>query len=181
MRGLLLVPLVIAGVVAVGCFLNRERPPAPETAMITTEPRESWSGYWGEKTTSALLRLREAGGNLSGDYVPSGDRAALCRLSKGAVEGDIARFDMNMRGQRWHCTLERDGNTATLRGRKDMDALLDADGKDDRLPKGAIVISPRSREQKIEDRDRLQRRRQEIRKAAEPVVIGTFERIEVPR
>lgn len=180
MRGLLLVPALIAGVIVLSWFLNRERPPVQEAAMITKEPSESWSGYWGEKTTSALLRLRQAGVSLSGDYAPSGDRAALCRF-KGAVEGDTARFDVKIRGQLWHCTLERDGNTTMLRGRKDMDALLDAYGKDDRLPNGAVIIAPRNADRRREDAARLQRKREEIRKAAAPVLLGTFERIEVQR
>ncbi len=182
MRGLLLVPLAIGGVLGVNYLLAAWKQPAPPAVMVRREPREDWSGIWGEKTSSALLRLRhKEDGSLIGEYAPPRDRAVLCPFSQGMVEGDTARFDVRIDAQLWHCRLVRSGNSATLRGRKDMDALLDACGKDDRMPNGGLIISPRNWDKRVQTTARLQRKREEIRQAAAPLLLGVFERIEVQR
>jgi hypothetical protein len=200
MRGLFLIPVMIIGIVVAahwflsqddlpgnlfgqgsifskGKFFSQEKPPSRKAVLTTTTPGMDFSGLWMDEKTSALLRLRQTRGSLSGEYAPPGDRAALCRF-RGKAEGDSARFDLKVQGQLYHCSLEREGDTAVLYGRKDMDALLNAYGQDSKMPNGALLITPRSAEQRIEDRKRLSRKREEIKKAVAPVVLGTFELVE---
>lgn len=184
MRGLLLVAALI-GAVYVFNYLRaapKQPAPPPPAAIERQEPRKDhWSGIWGAKS-SALLRLRQIeDGSIVGEYLPPRGRAVLCRFTGGMVEGDTARFDVKIDGTLWHLELVRSGDSATLRGRKDMNALLDAYGRDGRPASGALIISPRSWEQTITERERLQRKREEIRRAGEIVPLGTFERIEAPR
>src|SRR5216683_7243626 len=107
MRGLLLVPVVFGGMMMRDASMRTETPPAREAPMAAGE---SWAGIWLEKNGSALLRLEQVQGNLSGEYIPSGDVPILCRF-KGVVEGATARFDVTLKGKLWHCTLERKANT----------------------------------------------------------------------
>jgi hypothetical protein len=181
MRMLLTLGLVVVGMIAIYALVNRSNQPTAETAvLVIREPGEDWSGLWGEAKSQALLRLRHGvNGSLAGDYVPHGDRAVICRFSGGSVQGELGRFDLKMNGKLWHCTLERSGNTLTLRGRRDVDALFKEYGDDHRLPNGIVMITPRSTAQRAQDAQRLARKREEIKKAANPVILGIFERIEV--
>jgi hypothetical protein len=152
----------------------REAPP-PAAAKA---PAVNFTGLYREEKTAALLRLRQVRGSLEGQYAPPGNYASLYRF-KGKADGHTARFDLKISGLLWHCTLEvEDDDSLTLRGRRDMDAMMQAYGQDGRLPNGNLIMSPRSAEQKRADALRLQKRREEITKSVETVLLGTFERIE---
>jgi hypothetical protein len=178
MKYILAVPAILAGLLILNWWQSREKPvevPKP-VAKIEAAPHEDWSGIWEQKKTWALLRLNHAfDDSLSGEYVPLADRPIISRF-KGRVEGDIARFDLKVQNVLWHATLQRNGNRGTLRGYRDVEALLKEYGNYDRFPNGVLSISPRNAVKRLEDTTLLAQKRQEIKNAGKPVLLGVFER-----
>lgn len=195
MRGLLFIPILIGALVVAHWFMNQEnlqgsipgnlfgkgaffsQEKAPVREVAANEPGVNFSGLWMDAKTSAMLKLKQVKGNLTGVYAPVGDRALVYQF-RGKIEGDTARFDLKMRGDVYHCVLESEGDGVVLHAQRDMGVMLSNYSQDGRMANGALVISPRSAEQRAEDRARLQKKREEIKKAAaNPVVLGNFERI----
>jgi hypothetical protein len=179
MKAWMILPLIVAGVLAVHYFGNRGEPPVPQGALVAREPGEDLSGMWAEVKSSALLRLKHGmDDRLSGEYVPPGDRPIICRFS-GMVQGQEARFDLKLNRKMYHCVLENNGGKLTLKGRKDVDALFKDYAMHDRMPSGVLIISPRNPLLRLQDQGVLTQKRNEIRRAGREVTtFGTFVRIE---
>lgn len=143
-----------------------------------SEPPPDFSGVWKDEKNLALLRLKQVRSTLAGEYAPAGDRALVYQFQAKLQEDmDTARFDLKMSGVLHHCTLEWEDDSLVLRGQKDLAAMMSEYSMDGRLPNGMLVITRKSKEERALDRARLQKKRQEITKALDPVELGRFERI----
>jgi hypothetical protein len=146
--------------------------PLPEAG----EPGPDFSGIWMDQKNSAILRLKQVRSTLAGEYAPAGDMAAVYQF-KATVQDDAVRFDLKMAGALYHCTLEWEEDSLVLRARKDIGIMLSTYSMDNRLPNGVVVIAPKTKEQRARYRAELQKKRDEIKKAVDPVVLGRFDRI----
>jgi hypothetical protein len=144
--------------------LARRQPP---------EPFDDWSGAWVGREAALLWLRHSPDGALAGRYDPPGDRARPVRFAGGRVQGSTAAFDLTLKGKRWHCQLQRDGERLAMTGRPDLAGLLADYDSADRMPGGGLLIEPARPGQRQE----MARRRQEIiEKATQMTDFGNFVR-----
>ncbi|MFO0807526.1 MAG: hypothetical protein U0746_02795 [Gemmataceae bacterium] len=143
---------------------NAPPPPPPKP----DPPGESFSGLWVRRGEFAVLRLRQSGNYLSGEYLPKGNLRGRSIVGSGRVRGNTAQFACEVSGKRWKYKAVRTGESIDVSCWPDADALVDR--YDDALKESKSLQELATR----------QARNQALLKQIRATHLGTFERVKDP-